>query len=264
MINDQLIMWPDGREVRFELAIDITQQKLAEMDQLRLVAELERSNRELERFAYVASHDLQEPLRMVASYTQMLERRYADKLDGAARDFIKFAVDGAARMQRLIDDLLAYSRIGNRAAALRSMATHEALGAALANLQAAIQETGAVISTTELPRVTADPTQITQLFQNLIGNAIKFRGPLRPTVHVSAEIRGGMAEFSVRDNGIGIDPQYEDRVFEIFQRLHSRFEYPGTGMGLAICKRIVERHGGAIRVESSEGGGAAFIFTLPL
>jgi len=225
--------------------------------------ELERSNEELQQFAYVASHDLQEPLRMVSSYTQLLGRRYGDRLDGDAKEFMEFIVDGAARMKQLIEDLLAYSRVGTRGRELAPASSGAALDKALANLRAAQEASGAQITHDEMPEVLADGTQLTQLFQNLVGNAMKFRGEEAPRVHVGVESREKVWVFTVRDNGIGLDPQYADRIFMMFQRLHNKAEYPGTGIGLAICKKIVERHGGHIWVESKPGEGATFGFTLP-
>jgi signal transduction histidine kinase len=242
---------------------EIDERKQAEDEVRRLNEDLLRSNRELEQFAYVASHDLQEPLRMVSSYTQLLAKRYEGKLDQDAHDFIHFAVDGANRMQRLIQDLLAYSRITTRGSPFAPLDLHEALGEAVANLQTAISESSAMVTNGELPAVNADPTQLVQVFQNLVGNAIKFRKkdePLR--VHVSAEREGSEWVISVKDNGIGIDPQYFNRLFTIFQRLHGKQEYPGTGVGLAICQRIVTRHGGRIWLESAPGEGATFHFTM--
>jgi len=224
---------------------------------------LERSNQELEQFAYVASHDLQEPLRMVASYCQLLERRYSSALDDEAREFIGYAVDGATRMQALINDLLTYSRVGRQDSPLAPTETRRIVDFALANLSQAIEETGAEVVVGRLPSVMADASQLTRLFQNLIGNAIKFRGDRTPEIHVDSSPDGEAARFSIRDNGIGIDPKHADRVFAIFQRLHSRQEYPGTGIGLAVCKRIVERHGGRIWLESEPGAGTTFLFTLP-
>ncbi|MFP2907713.1 PAS domain-containing protein [Pyxidicoccus sp. 3LFB2] len=225
--------------------------------------ELARSNEELQQFAYVASHDLQEPLRMVASYTQLLGRRYKGKLDADADEFIRYAVDGVTRMQRLIQDLLAWSRVGTRGRQPKPCDAGRALERATANLQASIQETRATVHTGPLPPVLADETQLAQVFQNLIGNALKFHGDAPPEVEVKGEPRGAEVLFTVKDRGIGIDPQYFDRIFIIFQRLHGKEEYPGTGIGLAICKKIVERHGGRIGLESQQGQGTTFWFTLP-
>ena len=244
-------------------ALDITERKQAEAALARKTEELACSNAELEQFAYVASHDLQEPLRMVSSYVQLLARRYKEKLDSDADDFINFAVDGANRMQALIRDLLAYSRVGTRGERLEPTSCETVLDQTLANLQFAIEENGARVTHDPLPTVLADPSQLSQLFQNLIGNAIKFRRDEAPHVHLGAERRENEWLFSVRDNGIGIDEEYGERIFEIFQRLHGRNDYSGTGIGLAICKKIVERHGGRIWVVSDPGGGSTFYFTLP-
>lgn len=224
--------------------------------------ELSRSNAELEQFAYVASHDLQEPLRMVASYTQLLARRYQGKLDRDADEFIAFAVDGAKRMQSLINDLLAYSRVGTKGGELRPTDAEAALSSALVNVQGAIEDSGAVIRHSPLPTVYADPVQLVQVFQNLLGNAIKFRNNKPPEIDVACEETSQEWSFSVRDNGIGIDPKYADRIFQVFQRLHNKKDYPGTGIGLAICKKIAERHGGRIWVVSQSGQGATFQFTI--
>jgi len=243
---------------------DITEERLAEEKLKKTLEDLEHSNKELEQFAYVASHDLQEPLRMVSSYTQLLERRYKDKLDADAKEFIAYAVDGANRMQRLIQDLLAYSRVSSRGRPLTPTDCNAVLGHVRINLSVAIEENNAIVIHDELPIVMADETQLVQVFQNLIGNAIKFHAEEPPRIHVSAEKTEKEWIFSVKDNGKGIDPQYYERVFVIFQRLQSKGEYPGTGIGLAICKRIIERHGGRIWVESEYGKGSTFYFTIPV
>jgi len=242
---------------------DITNRKQAEAHLLEKVQELNRSNEELEQFAYLASHDLQEPLRMVASYTQLLSRRYKGKLDSDADEFIAFAVDGANRMQRLIQDLLLYSRVEKKGHDLLEVSSASALKKALFNLQGAIEQSGAIVTQDTLPDVTADENQLVQLFQNLVGNAIKYQAPGVPQIHISAARNGAPRWiFSVRDNGLGIDPQFFEKIFGMFQRLHKRDEFEGTGMGLAICKKIVERHGGSISVESTPGEGSTFSFTL--
>ncbi|MGE3844264.1 MAG: PAS domain S-box protein [Vicinamibacterales bacterium] len=225
--------------------------------------ELRRSNEELERFAYVASHDLQEPLRTVSSFVQLLARRYGDRLDTDATEFIEFAVGGVSRMQNLIADLLAFSRVGTRAREPVATAADVVVGHALRSLQTAIRESGVTVVVDSLPTVMVDPGQLEQVFTNLIGNAIKFRGEAPPVVHVGAVRDGSRWVFAVRDNGIGIDPQFNERIFVIFQRLNRREEYPGNGVGLAICKKIVERHGGRIWVEPSPDAGSVFQFSLP-
>ena len=242
---------------------DIATRKAAEAHLLQKVEELNRSNEELGQFAYIASHDLQEPLRMVASYTQLLSRRYKGKLDADADEFIAFAVDGASRMQRLIQDLLAYSRVGSKGKDLVDASSDDALKEALFNLRGAIEESGALVTHDALPTVLADKRQLTQLFQNLVGNAIKYQSAGVPQVHVAvANSDGNNWVFSVKDNGLGIDSQYFERIFGMFQRLHKRDEFSGTGIGLAICKKIVERHGGSISVESQLGRGSTFRFAL--
>jgi PAS domain S-box-containing protein len=242
---------------------DISVRKAAEANLLQKVKELYRSNEELEQFAYFASHDLQEPLRMVASYTQLLSRRYKGKLDADADEFIAFAMDGASRMQRLIQDLLAYSRVGLTGMDLLDISSEDALQQALINLRGAIEESGALVTYDPLPTVLADEMQLIQLFQNLVGNAIKYHDTRIPKVHiVAARSSGKKWTFSVQDNGLGIEPQYFEKIFGLFQRLHKREEFAGTGIGLAICKKIVERHGGRISVESQSGHGSTFRFTL--
>jgi PAS domain S-box-containing protein len=262
---------PHGKP-RFLLGIseDITERKHAQ-EKLALQArelerqaqELARSNAELQQFASVASHDLQEPLRKVASYTQLLERRYKGKLDQDADEFIHYIVDGANRMRNLIQDLLAYARVGSQGGALVEADTNQLVDQAIANLDVAIKESGGTVTRADLPRVTVEKTQFVQLVQNLLSNAIKFRGQEPPRVHVAAEANGAEWTFSVEDNGIGLDMQFAEKIFAIFQRLHGRGEYPGTGIGLAICKKIVERHGGKIWVQSSPGAGSTFFFTVP-
>lgn len=224
--------------------------------------ELARSNAELEQFAYAVSHDLREPLRMVHVYLQLLGKRYQGKLDKDADEFIGFAVDGATRMQRLINDLLLYSRVGSKGKEPQPIDSHAGLRHALDNLQETIQESGAVIDAAPLPMVMGDEGQLIQLFQNLIANAIKFRGDAPPRVAVMAEPHGGEWLFSVRDNGIGIEEKNFARIFQIFQRLHDRDSYPGTGIGLAVCKKIVERLGGRIWLKSELNQGTTFYFTL--
>jgi PAS domain S-box-containing protein len=256
---------PEGKVLRwFGTNTDITERKKSEEHLLKTVEELKRSNDELQQFAYVASHDLQEPLRMVASYTQLLAKRYKGRLDSDADEFIAYAVDGSNRMQRLIQDLLAYSRAGTNGKALLEISSEKALKEALANLRATMQESGAVVTHDSLPAITTDDTQLAQIFQNLVGNAIKYRSAKAPLVHVSAAKNGGKEWiFSVRDNGMGIDPQYFERIFVLFQRLHGRTEFKGTGIGLAICKKILERLGGRIWVESQPEKGSTFHFALP-
>ena len=245
------------------IARDITFRKQAEKALQKAAEDLKRSNQDLEQFASVASHDLQEPLRMVASYLELLARRYKGKLDSDADEFIRYAVDGAVRMKALINDLLEYSRLGTIGMSFEPTDCVVALERAIANLQVAIRESGAAVTHAALPMVTADAPQLIQLFQNLISNAIRFRGAEPPRIHISAERRPHEWVFSVRDNGIGIDPRFHDRIFVIFQRLHGRDEYPGTGIGLAMCRKIVERHGGRIWVEPSPRRGSTFFFTIP-
>jgi PAS domain S-box-containing protein len=243
---------------------DITERRKSEEHLVKTVWELKRSNDELQQFAYVSSHDLQEPLRMVSSYTQLLAKRYQGRLDSDADEFIAFAVDGCNRMQGLIQDLLTYSRAGTNAKTLHETSSEIALKKALANLRITIEQSGAIVTHDLLPALTTDATQLTQVFQNLVGNAIKYHGAEAPRVHVSATKAGNNEWiFSVRDNGLGIDPQYFDRIFILFQRLHGRDEFEGTGIGLAICKKILERLGGRIWVESQPEKGSTFYFALP-
>jgi PAS domain S-box-containing protein len=260
----------------FGISRDITGRKQAEAALAKSAQELARSNRELEQFAYVASHDLQEPLRMIASYLQLLDRRYKETLDPNGREFLAFAVDGAKRLQNLIHDLLLYSRVGREGETFAWTNCEESLARALVNLKFSIEESHARITHGPLPRIMADSTELTQLLQNLIGNAIKFRGEHAPEIHIAVELRkapqaGKVSAsspreewvFAITDNGIGIEPQYFERIFVVFQRLHTRDEFPGTGIGLALCKRIIERHGGRIWVESQPGKGTTFWFTIP-
>jgi len=242
---------------------EIVQRADAEASLRQTAQDLERSNRDLEQFAYVASHDLQEPLRAVGGYVKLLQHRFPDKLDAAAREYITGAAAGAERMQGLITDLLAFSRVGTQGGAFAPADLNALLSNALNNLQVTITESGAKITSDPLPTLPVDGTQIAQLFQNLIGNAIKFRSARAPEIHVGARQEKERWLFWVRDNGIGIEPQYSERIFQIFQRLHTRKQYPGTGIGLAICKKIVERHGGAIWVESQLAQGSTFYFSIP-
>lgn len=273
-------MHQDGHEFPAELSIsvyryqdsyffnafvrDITDRKHAQEELSRRAEELSRSNAELEQFAYVASHDLQEPLRMVSSYTQLLKRRYTNKLDSDADEFIGFAVDGVTRMQGLINDLLEYSRVGTKGKQLLPTKIDQALEKAIQNLKVAIEENQASITYDPMPEVLADEGQLTQLFQNLIGNAIKFRSDKAVEVSIRVTQEDNYWVIKVCDNGIGISQEYFQKIFVIFQRLHARHDYPGTGIGLAICKKIVERHGGRIWVESIQGEGTEFVFTIPI
>ena len=244
------------------VARDVTERKRMERRLDSTLADLQRSNAELEQFAYIASHDLQEPLRMITSYMQIIEEDYTGKLDADADQYIAFTVDGAKRMQTLIDDLLAYSRVGTRGEPFIPTSMNSVLSAAIANLEVTIEESHAVVTHDQLPTVLGDESQLIQLFQNLLGNAIKFRGDDAPMIHVGVEETKDGGVFSVRDNGIGIDMKYAERIFTVFQRLHARDDYPGTGIGLAVVKKIVERHGGRIWVESEPAKGSTFYFTL--
>ncbi len=234
-------------------------------EKAKRAAELIIANKELEQFAYVATHDLQEPLRMISSYTQLLERKYKDKLDQDANDYIRFAADGAIRMQKLINDLLEFSRISTRGNVFEQIDTSNILGQVISNIHLLIAENNCLITNDDLPTVKADESQITRVFQNLIENAIKFKKETElPKIHISCTKQNNMYQFSVKDNGIGMEMEYHDRVFTIFQRLHSVKVYPGTGIGLSICKRIVERHRGAIWFESKVNEGTTFYFTIPV
>lgn len=270
----------DGRSIPVELRIflisddegkptatwaivrDITIRKKTEQEREDMLAALKRSNEDLQQFAYVASHDLQEPLRMVSSYTHLLAERYGDRLDDKAKKFIGYAVEGAVRMQTLIQDLLAYSRVDTRGTELVPVDVNRVVEKALANLEAIIQESGAAITTCALPSVYADGNQLTMVMQNLIHNAIKFCKNRTPQITLAAIQQGMEWHFSIKDNGIGIEDKYKDKIFIIFQRLHTRTEYPGTGIGLALCKKIIERHNGKIWFESKPGQGSTFFFSL--
>lgn len=242
---------------------DISDRKRAQSELLKTTQELARSNLDLEQFAYVASHDLQEPLRAVAGCVQILRKRYHGQLEGRADELIDHAVDGVNRMQTLIDDLLSYSRVSTRGKAFTPCDCNQVLDLVLANLEVAVKESRAVVTREYLPVVKVDAAQLTHLLQNLLSNAIKFHGSQPPRIHVAARRGPGQWVISVQDNGIGMEAEYFDRIFIIFQRLHTRNEYPGTGIGLAVCKKIVERHGGRMWVESQPGQGSTFFFTLP-
>lgn len=246
----------NAEECILSVFIDISERKKMEL-------ELQRSNAELEEFAYVASHDLQEPLRAVAGMVQLLQQRYQGKLDERADEYIGHTVEASTRMQNLINDLLKYSRVEQFGKPLAETDLERCLKNALANLQVSMQESNAQITHTPLPIVKADAAQLTQVLQNLIGNAIKFRGAGPLHIHIGAKKIKHNWQFEVSDNGIGIEPQYFERIFRVFQRLHTRREYPGTGIGLSLCKKIIERHGGQIWLESQPGAGSTFYFTLP-
>jgi signal transduction histidine kinase len=242
---------------------EIKERRQAELALQEQAAELERSNADLEQFAYAASHDLQEPLRNISSCMQMLERWYKDSLGNEGKQLVAYAVESANRMKDLINDLLIYSRVGARGKEFQETDTARVVDSAVANLRLAIIESGAMITRDDLPRILADDILLVQVFQNLISNAVKFRGRDDLQIHVSAEQRDSECVFSVRDNGIGIEPEFFERIFMIFQRLHTRAEYPGTGIGLALVKRILDHHGGKIWVESEYGKGSTFFFTIP-
>ncbi|MGH9552178.1 MAG: sensor histidine kinase, partial [Terriglobales bacterium] len=251
---------------RFVLAsvLDITERKHAEALLQEKLLELQRSNEDLQQFAYVCSHDLQEPLRVISNYNQLLAKRYVNRvLDETAQEFIEFTVDATKRMQGLINDLLAYSRVQTKGQEFRETDCAKVIEDALANLEFAIKESGAQIKCDSLPTVMGDGSQLTQVFQNLVGNAIKFRSEHTPEINISVGQQGNKWLFTVSDNGIGFDMKYADRVFVIFQRLHMKETYPGSGIGLAICKKIIERHGGTMWVESAPSKGSSFHFTLP-
>jgi signal transduction histidine kinase len=253
----------DGSIDKLVILRDISERKHAEEELMQLSDELKRSNADLQQFAYAASHDLQEPLRVIAGFIKRLEKRYRDKLDEKAHEFIDYAVEGVGRMQVLIRDLLAYSQIETKGKKFTPTNCGEALEQALFGLQSAVEESRAEVTYDILPNVIGDASQLSRLFQNLIGNAIKFHGKDAPRIRIAAEHIGNEWVFSVRDNGIGISPEDFDRIFVVFQRLHTREEYDGAGIGLAICKKIVERHGGRIWVESKPGRGSTFFFSIP-
>jgi signal transduction histidine kinase len=246
-----------------DLQREIADRQRAEQGLAEKTVELQRSNAELEQFAYVASHDLQEPLRMITGYTQLLAKRYHDKLDETAAEFIGYAVDGAKRMQGLINDLLAYSRVGTRGNPFAWAQCDKILSDTIVSMKVAIEESGATVTCDPLPTVLCDEGQLGQLFQNLLGNGIKYHDSGAPRIHINSRRQGAHWLFSVKDNGIGIERQYHERIFTIFQRLHNKEQYAGSGIGLAICKKIVERHGGKIWVESELGKGSTFYFALP-
>jgi light-regulated signal transduction histidine kinase (bacteriophytochrome) len=250
--------------MREQIVSELAASRAAEIDLRALAEELQRSNAELEQFAYVASHDLQEPLRKVASFCQLLQRRYAGQLDEKADLYIEYAVDGAKRMQQLINDLLAFSRVGRITRDQVLVPSGEALEQARANLSVPIEQEQARIESGPLPVVRAEAVLLTTVFQNLLGNALKFRGEDDPRISVAAQRDGEFWEFSVTDNGIGVPPEYADRIFVIFQRLHDRQAYPGTGIGLALCRKIIEYHGGRMWLDTGHSPGARFCFTLPI
>jgi PAS domain S-box-containing protein len=254
----------EGRIIGTQLTFwDVTSQRQTEEERDRYAHELERSNQDLEQFAYSVSHDLQSPLRTVASYCQLLQKRYAGQFDPEADEFLTGAIEGARRMRRLLDDLLSYSRVATRAHQFLPADANTVLKEALFNLQVTIDENQAEVTHEELPSVVCDATQLMQLFQNLIGNAIRYRSEAPPRIQVRCDEQPDHWTFHVRDNGVGIEPRHQARIFQIFQRLYAEHEIPGSGIGLAICKRIVERHGGKIWVESQAGEGSTFSFTLP-
>jgi PAS domain S-box-containing protein len=252
----------NGQSARYGIIEDITQRKIVEEELAQKAADLARSNADLEQFAHIASHDLQEPLRMVASFTELLARKYKGRLDKDADEFISIAVDGANRMKQLINDLLVFSRVGSKAKPFEPTDFNEVLNHSMGNLAMIIKEHSANVEADQLPVLMADKNQMIQLFQNLMSNAIKFHSLVQPRIKISASLKESLWTFSINDNGIGIDPQHFERIFGVFQRVHGKRDYPGTGIGLAICKKIVERHGGRIWVESEQGKGSTFFFTI--
>jgi PAS domain S-box-containing protein len=264
LVNARRVRLAPGEPPLVLIALeDITDRVQAAAVGARQLQELERSNAELEQFAYVASHDLQEPLRAIVGYLQLLEQRYRGRLDADADEFIGYAVEAGRRMQALVNDLLAFARLGTQRRPPRPVDAGDVLRSVLDGLRTVLTETGAVVTHDRLPVVLVDEPQLRTLFQNLIANAVKFRGERAPRVHVTAQPSGPAWTFAVRDNGIGIEPRHQERIFVMFQRLHTRAEYPGTGIGLAMCKKIVEGHGGRIWVASQAGAGSTFYFTLP-
>ena len=261
--QQRIVYIPSMNQMRI-YSNDITPRKRAQEKLAQQADELARSNAELQEFAYVASHDLQEPLRVISGFVQLLSDRYTQQLDETGQEFIGYVVDGSERMKVLINDLLDYSRVGTQGKELEPLECAGALEQAMSNLRVAIDESGARVTHDSLPRVNGDFNQLSQVFQNLISNAIKFRSEDAPAIHITSVMMGGSCVMSVTDNGIGIDPRHADRIFGMFKRLHGRGEYPGTGIGLAICSKIVERHAGKIWVESEPGKGATFSFTLPI
>ncbi|MFC4587806.1 sensor histidine kinase [Sphaerisporangium corydalis] len=262
--SDISLLAADVDAIRRRISAELAISRDAEERLREQTAELRRSNSELEQFAYVASHDLQEPVRKVTAFCQLLQRRYAPQLDERANEYIAFAVDGAKRMQYLIAELLAFSRVGRVRSERVPVPLDQPLDRALANLETLTEESRAVVVRPELPEILGDPNLLTMLWQNLIGNAVKFRSPDRaPEVRIGAEPEGDFWRFSVADNGIGIEPRFAEKIFVIFQRLHNREEYDGTGIGLALCKKIVEYHGGEIHLDTAHPQGTRFVFTLP-
>ncbi len=253
----------EGKTAGLVSVRDVTERKSIDEELKHTLVELERSNADLEQFAYIASHDLQEPLRVVGNYVELLQRRYKGKLDEDADDFINYTVDSTERMFHLIDDLLAYSQVSTRAKPFETIDCALIIEQAIKNLRSSIEESAAKVTYDEFPTIKGDDSQLLQVFQNLVSNAIKFRKDKAPCIHVSVELKENVWEFAVKDNGIGIKPEHMDRIFVMFKRLYSQEQYPGTGVGLAICKKIVERHGGRIWVESEPAEGSIFRFTIP-